>query len=222
MAVPSFELLHQSQRPERDPLNRPEWHETELFPAVRTYDIPQIVHCVERLGIDVNAVDIDGQNAMQAALVCGKLSVKVCRTLIQLGINLDHSCDVGRTALAEVVCYYKEYNRPEKDLALFRCMVENGANIHVNYKEHGEIVSVRERIRTHPDMEAIVEMLPALHVQRARRVFQVIKGDPGITRLICQMIGYDPGPFWKPPVCADPKPRKYGTPVPCHRITPPL
>jgi hypothetical protein len=220
-------ILHSQNVDEEPGQTNKKWQETDLFPAVRTSDVQQIIVCVEKQDININAVDIFGRNALQSALDRGRLTEEACQVLIELGINLDHPDNENHTALAKVVFYYKDTSKSEennsRDLKLFRLMAENGANLHGTFELGIKKVDIREKIRSHPEMEAIVQMLPALYVQRARKVYKALKGDPRVTQLVFQMIGFDPERFWEePPVCADPKARKYGAPIPCTRITPPL
>lgn len=198
--------------------------ETELFPAVRMGGVQEIRECVQKKKMDVNALDCCDRNAMQAALQRAMLSVEACQALIEMGIDLNHTGTANDSALAHLVRFY-EFGESAKplELELFRCLVEAGAKVDVTHKDiSGNQISVREKIRSYPEMEAIVQAVQGIHVKRAREVYRVLEGDPHITRIVCQMIGCDPGPFWQPPVCADPRPRKYGAPVPCKSLMPPL
>ena len=64
--------------------------ETPLFPAVRNNNPREIRRLIEEENLDVNAVDTCGRNALNAALAMGALKPDACKTLIEMGINIEH------------------------------------------------------------------------------------------------------------------------------------
>lgn len=176
------------------------WEETDLFPAVRMNNIKWITS-LGKEGADINALDVFKRNALQAALYRKSLEVNACITLIQLGIDLEHESTDGETALGHVVYFYKKDYTTEStnhhSLNLFRSMVEGGAHLDGMYRFAGiDSVSIREEIRSHPEMESIVQ---EVFIQRANKVFEAIGGPTDITRLVCEKLGCAPRKNWSPP-----------------------
>jgi len=165
-------------------------------------DVVAIIRYLQRPETDVNAVDFINRNALQAALYGITLKVETCRALIQLGINLEHKDNESCTVLAHLVYYYKHetvhfsLEKTSTKLELFRSMVEGGADLDVTYESLiTKPLSIREKIRKHPELEAIVQ---EVNIQKANQVFNALQGDFNMTRIVCEMLGSDPGKNWKP------------------------
>lgn len=171
------------------------FNETDLFPAVREGNIQRIKEFIKNKG-DINALDTCKRNALQATLQRGKWNVQSCVILIQNGINIENKDDEGVTAIATLVYFYKfgtsdKFNNDR--LELFRYMVEVGADLNVFKKLLGN-TSIRKKIRSHPELEEIVQEVNA---KKANHIFSVLKGDFQISKLVCQML--DPYAFYNRP-----------------------
>ncbi len=189
------------------------WKETELFPAVRMNDIKKIISYSKKKEANIHAVDFMERNALVAALKRCVLKAEACRALIRLGFQLDRVDIRKNTPLATLVYFYKHLSlfRSDEDnrreLELFRCMVEGGADLDVTYQAIGhESESIREKIRTHPEMEAIVQ---EVRIKTANQVFAALQSEPTLARVVCEMIEQDPGPNWKPSLEKTPNNRRY-------------
>lgn len=131
-----------------------------VTPSVRMNDVIWINSCIKKRGIDVNAVDFLGRNALNSALNRMILKVEGCRALIQLGINPEHTHDKN-TPLASLIGFYDIMHCASdntRSLYLIRCLLESGADLHVKfYFPIEEPVSVLSIIEKYPEIKAIVE-----------------------------------------------------------------
>lgn len=160
-----------------------------LFVATMCDDISRIEKYLKIYNDGVNDLDKEKRNALQAALYSNNLTIKTCKALIQFGINLNQiDCD-GNTALGRFVFYYLT-SLNEAKLPLFRCIVEGGGDINVKYNfPLAKNINIREKIKSHPELEAIVQEVNA---KRANYVYAALKGNFQVTILVCEMLNLSP------------------------------